>query len=154
MSMAQTIARRGAGLGDAGSGIWSGIQIGMPGATGASRPRVVGNNPGSSNSSGSNIWEHLTPIIGAGLTVLNNWVVTRPGANPVAVAQLSNGQTFQQQLTPEQYQAWLASQRGGVGFGVDGQGIRLSDGSHISWVMIALVVGGFMLIQSRPFSRR
>jgi hypothetical protein len=43
---------------------------------------------------------------------------------------------------------------GGVGIGIDGQGIRLSDGSHISWIWI---IGGIViiyLIQSPGFSRR
>lgn len=42
----------------------------------------------------------------------------------------------------------------GVGIGVDGSGIRLSDGSHIGWLPIGAVVFGFFLLQSRGFSRR
>lgn len=43
---------------------------------------------------------------------------------------------------------------GGVGIGIDGQGIRLSDGSHIGWLPIGAVVLGFVLLQSQGFSRR
>lgn len=41
----------------------------------------------------------------------------------------------------------------GVGFGLDGTGIRLSDGSHIGWTTIALAAGAFFLLQSRPVTR-
>lgn len=42
----------------------------------------------------------------------------------------------------------------GVGIGIDGQGIRLSDGSHIGWLPIGAVVLGLFLLQSQGFSRR
>ena len=47
-----------------------------------------------------------------------------------------------------------AAPPGGVGVGVDGQGIRLSDGSHIGWPLIALGVGAIFLLQSPGYSRR
>jgi len=61
-----------------------------------------------------------------------------------------------QQLQAQQQAALLAQQQGGggVGFGLDGNGIRLSDGSHIGWFPIIGVIGAFALLQSKGFSRR
>jgi hypothetical protein len=42
----------------------------------------------------------------------------------------------------------------GVGFGIDSQGVRLSDGSHIGWPVIGIVGLGFFLLQSRGFQKR
>lgn len=42
----------------------------------------------------------------------------------------------------------------GVGFGIDSNGIRLSDGSHIGWFPIIGVIGLFFLIQTPGFTRR
>ncbi len=42
----------------------------------------------------------------------------------------------------------------GIGFGVDSQGVRLSDGSHIGWFPIVGVIGIFFLLQQPGFTRR
>jgi hypothetical protein len=41
-----------------------------------------------------------------------------------------------------------------IGFGVDSQGVRLSDGSHIGWFPIVGVIGVFFLLQQPGFTRR
>jgi hypothetical protein len=113
------------------------------------RPRTVGNS-----NSGTSIWDRLTPIIGAGLTVLNNYVVTRPGANPVAVAQLSNGQQYQQQLTQAQLQQLAAQQQGTfASAGADSSGLQIG-GMTISWPMLAVVGVGIYLLQRPGYTRR
>lgn len=59
-------------------------------------------------------------------------------------------------LTAEQLAAIAAAQRGGggVGVGIDKDGVRLSDGTHIGWTTIALAGFAIYLIQSPGFSRR
>lgn len=42
----------------------------------------------------------------------------------------------------------------GIGIGLDANGIRLSDGSHISWLLILSAVGIFALVQAKGFQRR
>lgn len=71
----------------------------------------------------------------------------------VGVAQAYAGQPRQQIYQQSQYPQ-QQQQGSGIGLGIDGQGIRLSDGSHIGWLPIVAVVGGFMLLQARPVSRR
>jgi hypothetical protein len=89
----------------------------------------------------------LGPLLaGAEKTVSN---IFAPAATSIAQAQPAVG--YQYQAQPAAYRNPTNT---GVGFGIDGNGIRLSDGSHIGWVPIFLVGFGFVLIQSRPFTRR
>lgn len=90
------------------------------------------------------------------------------GAKPIidiAGRTLSSifGNRYQQPTTtayrpPSSYQydpALLASRNNqGVGIGLDSNGVRLSDGSHIGWFPIIGVIGFFFVLQSRPLTRK
>ena len=58
------------------------------------------------------------------------------------------------QLALLQQQYALQQQQQGVGFGIDGQGLRMSDGSHIGWPVMGLAALALYLLQSPGFSRR
>lgn len=69
-----------------------------------------------------------------------------------------NGQTSSPNpyagLTPEQIAALQAAQGNQIASGsITGAGIQFG-GSVVSWPVIALMVGAFMLLQARPVSRR
>jgi hypothetical protein len=95
---------------------------------------------------------------------LQTFILTRSGVNPLALQQQQFGtqqggwvynQQTGQYYNPQTGQTIAGNyQSSGVGFGIDGQGIRMSDGSHIGWLPIAGVVVAFSLLQSRGFSRR
>lgn len=88
--------------------------------------------------------------IGAGLQTvasLRNRNNTQQQGDYTA-AQLAQIQAQQAGFNPS------ATPSGGVGLGIDGQGVRLSDGSHIGWLPIGAVALGFMLLQSKGISRR
>jgi hypothetical protein len=92
----------------------------------------------------------LPALILGGLKVVDD--IFAPPATRIAQA----GSQYQQQYSPAQL-ALLQQQRtptGGIGIGIDGQGIRLSDGSHIGWFPIVAVIGVFFLLQSPGFTRR
>ena len=60
------------------------------------------------------------------------------------------------QPSAEEIAALLQAQRQqgqGIGLGIDSQGIRLSDGSHIGWFPVIGVLAALYLIQSPSFSR-
>ena len=112
----------------------------------------VSNFPGTNfpdwgTGSGGGSWQDYLKQMGAyWSTVLGTWITQKSApqnpnyVNPTGVL---NNQIGTQTPPP-----------GGIGIGVDGQGIRLSDGSHIGWGTIAIVVGGIFLLQSRGFSRK
>jgi hypothetical protein len=97
----------------------------------------------------------------SGHSTLNSWLTfgTAVGNDIAAIIARNNNQNslgYPQQPTGQQpyYPQVVVPAPSGVGIGVDGQGIRLSDGSHISWLVIAGGVGVFMLLQHPGFSRR
>jgi hypothetical protein len=109
-----------------------------------------------------NIWDE-----GSGGSVYGEappwWAVLGPGIIAGSSATLSNifrryPEQPQTTYRPPTYGVEGATYRntssGGVGIGFDSSGLRLSDGSHISWIVIAAVVFGFFLLQSPGFSRR
>jgi hypothetical protein len=128
------------GMGALGDGpwvdpAWSDANLGPP-------PPI---NYPSSSSSGFN-WNQFANVVGGTLVgVLGN-----RNAPQQQYALQPQGQ--QPQVVYVQPNA--AGGAGGVGIGIDGQGIRLSDGSHIGWLPIALVGGAFFLLQSPGFSRK
>jgi hypothetical protein len=75
------------------------------------------------------------------------------GLDTFMATKLVNAGQFNNAYRNPQYAQYYA-QGQGVGFGIDSSGIRLSDGSHISWI---LIFGGFLawkLIQSPGFEKR
>jgi hypothetical protein len=87
-------------------------------------------------------WSQLTPAQQLALLqpVLNNPVQTQAPAG----------------VPPDVWAAYLRSQAGGggVGFGIDEKGLRLSDGTHITWGTMAIVGVAIVLLQSKGFQRR
>jgi hypothetical protein len=86
-----------------------------------------------------------------GMSLVNNIFASRsPNAQLAPAQQLA--------LAQAQAQAAATAASGGnppgVGFGVDGQGLRLSDGSHIGWSTIGIAGLAFYLIQSKGFEKR
>ncbi|HEY0379847.1 MAG TPA: hypothetical protein VGC87_23220 [Pyrinomonadaceae bacterium] len=83
--------------------------------------------------------------------VLGKWLINKSGGGTTAIG---TGTV----LTNEQVAAIIAAERAkddsGIGIGVDSKGIRLSDGSHISWLLIAGGAVAWKMIQSPGFSRR
>lgn len=115
------------------------------------RPRVVGGvyDDGSRGATQTGII--VGGAINKGLDILGDIF-----GNPYSRQAAYRSQTPQQPIynVPGQSQYLPQRTSTGVGFGVDGQGIRLSDGSHIGWFPIAGLVLAFVLLQSRPLSRR
>jgi hypothetical protein len=70
------------------------------------------------------------------------------------VQQQPQGTTPAQQIDPAVLALLQKQQQQGVGFGFDSEGLRMSDGSHISWMVIFIVILAFFLLQSRPLSRK
>jgi hypothetical protein len=95
-------------------------------------------------------------IIGRGFDFGNNVIAQwgnrqayRSGINPNAPAGTYQPVSYVSNTQP----AGITPVTPGVGFGLDSQGIRLSDGSHIGWLPIAGVVVGLKLLQAKPYRR-
>lgn len=144
---ANAVARLHANTGRTGMGSWDDFDPGFPDAS---------QWPGSTYPSNSPTPTQV--IVGGaihtGLNVLRDIYAPTQTSQAAYRAQASTALAQQPiyQVAPNQYLPQRSP--GGVGFGVDGQGIRLSDGSHIGWFPIAGVVLAFVLIQSRPLTRR
>jgi hypothetical protein len=109
-----------------------------------------GSGGGSNNDGGGGNdvpwYVSSVPFISAiGKTVSNIW----GNAN-----QQYQQPQYQYQPAYQQQPIYQTQPGGGVGIGLDGAGIRLSDGSHIGWLPIAGVGLGLVLLQSKGFSRR
>ena len=121
-------------------------------------PPVMGAPSGTGHSTrdawlnfGSTIAQSLASIVSGG----NNQMVTLSNGQRVTMAQY-------QQMLQAQAQAQYQYQGNpnaygypsGVGFGIDGQGLRLSDGSHIGWTTIAIAGVGLYLLQRPGYQKR
>jgi hypothetical protein len=110
------------------------------------------------SSGGSSVWSQIPGLIaGFGNQFLQQWGnrgVAAAGVNPYASSLQTTGGLTQAQYAEQERLRALSNNSGGVGFGFDSQGLRLSDGSHIGWTTIAVVVGGFYLVQSPGFTKR
>jgi hypothetical protein len=133
----------GTGGGMSGLGDWP-----TPDVSGQTRPRTVG-TPRSSTQ------DNIFAAIAGGLTVLNNWVISRPGANPSLATQFTNGQTMQQGLTQAQLAQLLAAQQQNqlASASADSGGINIG-GTRISFPVLMIAIVGLVLLQSGGFSRR
>jgi len=144
MSLAIDMARRRA----AGFGSWSDFEL-PPIETGGWDPNAgSGGGSGSDESGGHDMpwWVSGAPVFGViGKTLSNIF-----------------GNQYQQPNTAYRpaptyqpgYPAGYRQPNAGVGIGIDGNGIRLSDGSHIGWFPIIGVIGFFYVLQARPLSRK
>ncbi len=92
-------------------------------------------------------------VFGQSVATLNNFLTLKYSKD---AAKYGVGVTGQPAVnyTTQGASPYGAAPPAGVGIGVDGQGIRLSDGSHIGWAPIMLGVGALVLLQSKGFSRR
>lgn len=105
------------------------------------------------------------------------WAVLGPGIlkdvssifapAPVSIAQAGaqNAALYRSQYPTAPYSSYPAgsinpatgqpyTSSTGIGIGIDANGIRLSDGSHISWILIGGIVLAIALVQSKGFQRR
>lgn len=143
-------AGRAEGFGAFGDGVWT--SAGDDDSVGTGPPvyvqdgEIFGTDPGASNTSNNGpTWWQL--LISGGTRIAHDALTPIP----VGVAQ---AHAAQQQVV---YQPTALQNRGttpGVGIGVDGSGIRLSDGSHIGWFPIIGLIGVIFLLQSPGFQRR
>lgn len=122
---------------------------GVPIYSGGATPAPAGGDSGGSNN--PPWWSILGPGI---LKDISN--IFAPVQTSVAQAQSAGlaQRQLQAGLTPQQYQLLQTGATTGVGIGIDSNGIRLSDGSHISWILIIGLIVVFALVQSRGFQRR
>jgi hypothetical protein len=105
------------------------------------------------SSSPGVIAPQIPTLVALGLRTISN--IFAPPATSIAQAQAARPQViYAGSGRTDQYGNVIPTTGGGIGFGVDSQGIRLSDGSHIGWFPIIGVIGVFFLLQSPGFSRR
>ena len=102
----------------------------------------------SSSSSGHSTANAITGVANAVAISLASIFGRNQGASAQNQIPPGYGYNQQGQLVP------VSPNGAGVGIGIDGQGIRLSDGSHIGWFPIAGVTLAIFLLQSKGFSRR
>jgi hypothetical protein len=141
MSHAMELRRRGFGAFEPG---WD-AELGDP------PPFIPSGTIGSSAGDDNNDipwWVSGAPVIGIiGKTVSN---IFSPWQATAAQAQGA----YRPQQTNYPVNTLPVNRNSGVGIGVDSNGVRLSDGSHLGWFPIVGVIGAFFLLQSKGFSRR
>jgi hypothetical protein len=106
-----------------------------------------GGSGGGSSSGGGFNWNALPGVIGQTLVGVFGHPQQTAAGGGLSLAQ-------QQQILLAQQQGANRPNAPGVGLGIDGTGIRLSDGSHIGWLPIGFGIGALVLLQSKGFSRR
>jgi hypothetical protein len=129
---------------------------GMGGIFDLSTGTQYGGTPGFNPSSGGGGGFDWGNLITQGFNFGNTFLTAKYAASAAKYGAGPYVQPAgqQQQLTAAQIAALQRDQGGGIGFGLDGQGLRLSDGSHIGWLPIVGVAGAFFLLQSQGIQRR
>jgi hypothetical protein len=131
----------------AGMGLLDPIELGDD-------PYGIRPTPPYNDGSDAGPWGGTVPVlIGGGIQALRD-IFAPVGTSTAAYRAQQQQYIGQQPVYNAPSSQYLPPRTSGVGFGLDSQGIRLSDGSHIGWFPIIGCVVVLFLIQSPGFTRR